>query len=100
MALQIIWTPDAIQHFNQILEYWIECNGSPAYSQKLYQTVKSTLLLLTKYPESGKLTEKQGIRAKIVKDYYLFYSYNFSTLTIVGMCDMRRDPVLFETYLK
>jgi plasmid stabilization system protein ParE len=73
VALQIIWTPDAILHFNEILEYWIEKNGSQDYSKKLFQTVKSSLLLLTKYPESGKLTEKQGIRAKIVKDYYIFY---------------------------
>jgi hypothetical protein len=27
---------------------------------------------LAKYPESGKLTEKPLIRAKIIKDYYLF----------------------------
>lgn len=71
MALQIIWTLDATQHFNDILEYWIERNGSNVYSKKIYQTVKSTLFILSKYPESGKLTEKHGIRAKIVRDYYL-----------------------------
>jgi len=100
VALQIVWTPEASQHFEEILEYWIKRNGSPIYSQKLYQTVKSSLRVLAKYPASGKLTERSGIRVKIVKDYYLFYTYNPDHLVIVGMCDMRRDPNIIQDFLK
>lgn len=70
------------------------------YSQKLYETIKNALKVLRKYPESGKLTEKSFIRAKIIKDYFLFYSYNSTHLFVIGFCDMRRDPEFIETLIK
>ena len=76
MALQIEWTPDAKIHLNLILEYWIENNGTRIYSQKLYESVKNVLRVLSRYPESGKITENQFVRSKIVKDYYIFYSFD------------------------
>jgi plasmid stabilization system protein ParE len=100
VALQIVWTPDATQHFNEILGYWVQRNGSNEYSIKLYQKVKSALLVLSRYPESGKLTEKNGIRAKIVRDYYVFYSYDYENLVVVGMSDMRREPEFIASFPK
>ncbi|MBK9254990.1 MAG: type II toxin-antitoxin system RelE/ParE family toxin [Saprospiraceae bacterium] len=96
MALQIIWTVDAKNHVSEILDYWHQRNGTKIYSQKLYQTVKNALKTLAKYPESGKLTEKSLIRAKIIKDYYLFYTFDKTHLFVVGFCDMRRDPEYIE----
>lgn len=43
MALQIIWTVDAKDHLNEILEYWHQRNGTRTYSKKLYQTVRNAL---------------------------------------------------------
>ncbi len=100
MALQIVWTPDASQHLNEILEYWVERNGSNEYSMKLYQKVRSAIFVLSKYPESGKLTEKYGLRAKIIKDYYVFYKHDLENLVVVGICDMRREPEIITTFLK
>ncbi len=68
MALQIEWTPDAKIHLNEILEYWIDRNGSNLYSQKLYESVKLVLLVLSKYPESGQETENEFVRSRIVKN--------------------------------
>jgi plasmid stabilization system protein ParE len=99
MALQIIWTVDAKDHFNEILDYWYQKNGTTTYSIKLYQTVKNALKTLAKYPESGKLTEKPLIRAKIIKDYYLFYRFDKTHLFVVGFCDMRRDPEYIVTLI-
>lgn len=96
MALQIIWTVDADNHFNDILEYWSMRNGTKTYSQKLYQAVTNAIMMLSKYPESGKLTEKTFVRVKIVRDYYLFYSFNDTHLYVVGFCDMRRNPNYIE----
>lgn len=92
MALQVIWTSDAKEHLNAVLKYWHQRNGTKAYSQKLYQTVRNGLKILAKYPKSGKLTERQQVRAKIIKDYYLFYTFDKTYLIVVGFCDMRRDP--------
>jgi plasmid stabilization system protein ParE len=72
MALQIIWTVDDKDHLNEFLDYWHQRNGTKTYSKKLYQTVKNALKTLAKYPESGKLTEKSLLGAKIIRDYYLF----------------------------
>ncbi|MBK8635182.1 MAG: type II toxin-antitoxin system RelE/ParE family toxin [Saprospiraceae bacterium] len=99
MALQIIWTVDAKKHLNDILDYWCKRNGSKTYSQKLYLIVKNALITLSKYPESGKLTENPLIKAKIIKDYYLFYTFDNTHLIVVGFCDMRRDPEYIETLL-
>ena len=57
------------------------------------------LKTLTKYPESGKLTENSLVRAKIIKDYYLFYTFDKTQLFVVGFCDMRRDPEYIETFI-
>ncbi len=100
MALQIVWTPDATQHFNEILEYWVQRNGSNEYSIKLYKKVKSAISIISMYPESGKLTEKHGVRAKIVRDYYVFYTYDYENLVVVGMCDMRREPEFIASFPK
>jgi plasmid stabilization system protein ParE len=99
MALQIVWTPDAKIHLNEILEYWQARSGTSIYSQKLYQSVKNALPILAKYPESGKQTENLQIRAKII-NYYLFYLYNSTHLYVLGFCDMRRDPEYIELLTK
>jgi plasmid stabilization system protein ParE len=59
MALQIIWTVDAKDHLNEILDYWHQRNGTKTYSKKLYQTVKNALKTLAKYPESGQVSINQ-----------------------------------------
>ncbi len=92
MALQIEWTPDAKAQLSQILDYWINRNGSNLYSLKLYESIKIILLVLAKYPESGRLTENLFVRSKIVKDYHIFYSFDETYLSVIGICDMRRDP--------
>jgi len=56
MALQIEWTPDAELHLTEILEYWIARNGSDFFSKQLYQAVKKILEVLSRYPESGRIT--------------------------------------------
>lgn len=99
MALQVIWTLDAKEHLNEILDYWHQKNGTKTYSGKLYLNVKNALRTLAKYPESGKITEKPLIRAKIIKDYYLFYTFDKTHLFVVGFCDMRRDPDHIETLI-
>lgn len=97
MALQIDWTPDAKLQLNKILEYWIDKNGTSTYSQKLYESIRTVLQVLSKYPESGKTTENPFIRSKIVKDYFIFYSFDDKNLTVFGFCDMRRDPKYIES---
>jgi len=48
----------------------------------------------------AKKTENDLVRTKIVKDYFIFYMHDNEILTVVGFCDMRRDPKYIETLLR
>jgi len=52
-----------------------------------------------KFPESGQQTDNLFIRYKIVKDYFLYYSFDESTLYIVDVCDMRRNPEYIKSLI-
>lgn len=39
VQLEIAWTHAAEIQFQSILEYWLERNQSPTYSQKLAETI-------------------------------------------------------------
>ena len=94
MALQIVWTPDAKLQLNEILKYWEQRNDS-----KLYKIIKNALIVLSKYPESGKISENKKVKIKIIKGYYLFYSFDKEKLSVIGFCDMRRDPNFVESII-
>lgn len=92
MALKLEWTERAIEHIVEILEYWEERNGSKTYSIKLYSWVETTLAILTKHPESGRITDNNRLYKKIVKDYFIYYTFDTEILTVIAIIDMRRDP--------
>lgn len=99
MVVQIKWTKEAKFQFNEILDYWDFRNGSSIYSTKLLVLVDQTIKILLKYPEIGRPTENVRIRMKIIKDYFLYYSFDNETLTILGVSDMRRDPNYLKSLL-
>ena len=74
MALQIVWTPESKLQLNEILKYWELRNDSLLYS-------------------------KICIKVKIIKGYYLFYSFDMEKLSVIGFCDMRRDPNFVESII-
>ena len=93
MALQIIWTVDAKEQLNEILDYWHQRNGIKTYSQKLYQTVKNALRTLAIYPDAGRLTEHSAIRAKILKNTIYF----IRLIKIIYLSqDIARDYILWR----
>ena len=55
---------------------------------------------LTKFPELGRVTDNSFIRYKIVKDYFLYYSFDETTLNVVDVCDMRRNPEYIRSLLR
>ena len=92
MALNIEWSERALLHLEEILNYWENRNKSKAYSLKLYSWIQTSLELLALHPASGKRTENIRLHKKIIKDYYLYYTFDSTTLTVIGIIDMRRDP--------
>ncbi|MBK7700001.1 MAG: type II toxin-antitoxin system RelE/ParE family toxin [Saprospiraceae bacterium] len=98
MALKIIWTRNAIEHLEDILNYWEVRNGSSSYSIKLYKLFQDALNLLSRYPTSGTNTTNDLIRKKTIRDYFVYYSFDESNLTVLGIVDMRRNPKFIKKF--
>ncbi len=65
MAKGVIWTSQADRIFTKILEFYIERNGSKAFSRKLNNQVNSLISILVKQPFIGTKTEIKGVRVFI-----------------------------------
>ncbi|MCB0645215.1 MAG: type II toxin-antitoxin system RelE/ParE family toxin [Saprospiraceae bacterium] len=98
MALKVTWTKNSLSHLEDILLYWDNRNGSKTYSHKLYNHFQRGIDLLSRYPETGRLTNNVQIRKKTIKDYFLYYSFNEIELTILGIVDMRRNPKFLRNF--
>lgn len=96
MALQIEWTDKALNHLEDILDYWEDRNGNRTYSNKLYVIFQEALTILSKHPHSGRQTDNVFLRKKIVRDYFLYYSHDTEYITVMGISYMGRGT----TYLK
>ena len=94
MAKKIIWSINAQDEVKAILEYWRERNRSNIYSHKLNLLFRKSVLLLAEFPKIGKLTDDKITRAKIVKDYIIFYQESAKEILIVSVWDTRRNPNL------
>ena len=73
MAKKIIWSLRARNDRKNIFKYWNQRNRSNRYSTKLNKLFKEALILVSNHPKIGKLTDKENIRIKIVRDYLIFY---------------------------
>ena len=100
MVLQVKWTKEAKIQFKDILDYWDYRIGSTRYSKKLITIVDQVIVRLLEFPEIGRVTENERIRVKVIKDYFLYYSFNDTELIILGVSDMRRDLNYLKSMLR
>ncbi len=100
MVRQIVWSPRAQVLLKKILDYWVDRNDTSTYSKKLFKLFENALFSLAKMPESGSPTENKNIRYKIVRDYFLYYTFDDSELKVVAVSDMRRNPKYIKSLLK
>ncbi len=98
MALKIIWTRNASEHLEDILNYWEVRNGTKSYSIKLYNLFQKGLDILSRYPETGIITNNNSIRKKTIRDYFVYYSFNETNLILLGIVDMRRNPKFIRKF--
>lgn len=96
MPFKVKWTTEAQSQFHNILDYWNEKIGSQTYSNKLIKVFENSISTLSVFPKMGHVTDNARIRVKVIKDYFLYYSFENDTITILGVSDMRRNP----NYLK
>jgi len=92
MAQRIIWTEKAENIFAQILNFYIERNGSKEYSRKLNDEVHQLLSILSRQPYLGMRTEIKDVRLFIKRDYKIFYQIDKDSIIILLVWDCQQDP--------
>lgn len=88
---KIIWSKQAIYDKFDILDYWIYRTKSKSFSIKLNKLFNEALVQISTHPYSGKQTELDNIRIKIVRSYLIFYKINPEGIYIITIWDSRRD---------
>jgi plasmid stabilization system protein ParE len=91
VARKIVWTETALKSRIRILEYWEFRNKSKKYSIKLDFLFRKAISILLKYPNTGKNTELEGVKVKIIGHYLMFYSFTNIDLTVHLIFDSRQD---------
>ena len=92
MAKQVEWTNRALIDRFQILSYWNNRNKSNYYSTKLDNLFISTLKALCSFPFTGKQTERENIRIKVIRNYLLVYKITDRKIIVLRVWDSNRDP--------
>lgn len=92
MAREIIWTERAQKDRIAIFIYWNRRNKSTLYSKKLNELIKESLLLISRHPLIGQLTDKENVRVKILRDYLIFYQTTAKEIVVLSVWDCRQKP--------
>ena len=92
MAKRIIWTNTAKKSRREILQYWIDHNGSDTYSKKLSKLFRNKVALLKSEHYHGKPTDFKNVRVSLVNNFSIFFKVNNDNIVIVGIWDNRRNP--------
>lgn len=96
MAKAVIWSDLALRDLQQILEYWNTRNRSTEYSTKLKGRVFECIESIREFPKSGRMTNHEGIRMKLLGDYYIVYEEEELEVIIHAIWDTRQDPLTLE----
>jgi plasmid stabilization system protein ParE len=91
MARKIIWTQTAQTERREILVYWVKRNKSKTFSKKLNKLFVAALKDISKNPMIGRKTDMENVRAKIVREYLLFYEISDEYVYVLSVWDNRRD---------
>lgn len=70
---KIDWSVDAKLDLYDILNFYIERNGSNNYSRKLHLKIKKSVNSVLKNPLLGLKTDIESVRALITSDYQILY---------------------------
>lgn len=91
---EVVWSKLAEAEFFNVLDFYLQNNGSAAYSTKLLQEVEELIELICKNEFIGRLTTNKFTRVIHLKHYAVFYEVNYSSIEIISFWDSRQDPDL------
>lgn len=91
-ARKVIWSEYALMQRMEILEYWIERNGSTTYAEKLLEGFEYQANRLMRYPFIGKQSDTEDVLVTLFRDYSIYYHVGGNTIHILAVRDNRRNP--------
>ena len=89
---KIEWLAEAKLDLKDILDFYIERNGSAVYSKKLSSRFTNSIQLLAKNPLIGIKTGFDNVRSLIKDDYQIIYEIFDISILILIIWDCRRNP--------
>lgn len=89
---EIVWSKLAQTELTNVLEFYVERNGSAKYSLKLLDEVEDLMATLMVNENLGRLTSNKFTRIIPMKYYSIFYEVNRNRIEIVSFWDSRQDP--------
>jgi len=92
VKFKIEWSTPARSDLIEILEFYINRNGSVSYSKKLNSKIKKSLILISKNPYLGIKTDFKNVRALITGDYQIIYEIAEDVILVSMIWDSRRNP--------
>jgi toxin YoeB len=90
--VKIEWSVDARLDLFDILEFYLERNGSPTYSIKLNRSINKNIQHLSQNPFLGIQTDYESVRTLISGEYQIIYEIIEDIILIVMVWDLRRNP--------
>ena len=96
MKYKVIWTKSAEQDLNQIIDYILN-NEEINNAKKIYEKIKSRIILLNENPEQGRVVpELQLLKIKkyrevIINPWRIIYKIDSNKVFILLVIDGRRN---------
>jgi plasmid stabilization system protein ParE len=91
-ARKIVWSANAAEQLNTILEYYLQRNGNNVYGSRLYKTIIKTTKLLATQPYIGRRTDDEDVKVLLIGVYLVFYEITVNEIHILVVWDGRRNP--------
>ena len=88
---KIIWSSRAKNELYQVLEFFLQRNGTPDYSLKLVEEIEDLISSLSQSELIGRLTSNKFTRVIPMKVYLIFYEIKGDTIEIVSFWDNRQN---------
>jgi plasmid stabilization system protein ParE len=92
VKLKINWSIEARLDLLDVLEFYINQNGTATYSAKLNAKINKSIELISKNPFVGLKTGFDSVRVLITGDYQIIYEIFDQLVLIIMIWDCRRDP--------
>jgi toxin YoeB len=92
MAKKVGWSLRAQNDRKKIFSYWNKRNKSNNYSIRLNRLFIEATKAISDYPKIGKITERENIRIKIVRDYLIVYKELENKIEVLTIFRSHQNP--------